>query len=176
MQLPQPARVGGGRARGRVGHWAVVQSLPRRCMRIGRRRLRRRAELGVATLRRASGGPLGRPDRFYSSASAELTALPTAWLVGPPSLSEDATKWRRRGAEPLSELVPVPGPTGCAGDLRAAHMARGASPGMRPGGAGSEWGRSLRYLLRGPARPGRVRPLGLSLRGSVADLICASLG
>lgn len=79
---PDPAERRPGRAR--AAHWTSESSLPGRCVGIGRRGLRRRAGFGGPTLRRASGGALGCPSRFYPSDPAGL-ARSTPPLGGPPS-------------------------------------------------------------------------------------------
>lgn len=120
-------------------------------MRIGRLGLRRRAGFGGQTLRRASGGALGCPGRFYPSAPAKLSRWTRRSEARLPLWK--TTKWRRSGAEPQRELV--------------GRGVRGWSPrelGCLSPGCGAS---------RGPARGARGRSRGsrkLSGRRSVGPL------
>lgn len=117
-------------------------------MGIGRRGLRRRAGFGGPTLRRASGGALGCPSRFYPSDPAGL-ARSTPPLGGPPSRFGRPQNGGSRGRSHGTSLWgagPAVGGRGSSaaylGDVRlgrglhAVHVLRRARPGSRPGGAG----------------------------------------
>ena len=162
-RLPQSGPAARRLGRARAAYWISAPSLPGRCVRIGRQGLRKLADFGVPTLRRASGGASGGWGSFGSLTPAGWAgpcgSLPLAGLL---SLLEDATKWRRRGAELWRETVgrgvfgrgprrkrclfpgrrACPGPAGLGWGLRAAHVTWGAGPGSRLGGAGLD-----------PARP-----------------------
>lgn len=86
--------------RARAAHWTSALSFPGRCVRIGRQDLSTLAEFGGPTLGRTSGGASGIRRSFsFSPPAGSAGPCRTPPLAGPVSLSEDATKWRRREAE-----------------------------------------------------------------------------
>lgn len=101
MRLPQLGRAERRPQHARAAHWTAAPSLSRRCMGIGRLCLRKAGGAWRATAAAGFGGRLGRPGPFLplSPGRADRTAR------GPAFLSEDATKWRRQGAESRSALV-----------------------------------------------------------------------
>lgn len=161
-RLLQPDAAERRPGRARAAHWTSESSLPGCCVRIGRRGLRRRAGFGGPTLRRASGGALGCPSRFYPSAPARL-ARPTPPLRGPPSRfgrpQNGGARGRSHGTSSWGAGSAVGGrgssaarlgAVGLGRGLRAGHVVRRAGPGSRLGGAG--WTlprRCARGLCRG---------------------------
>lgn len=130
-RLPQFCRAERQPEHARAAHWTAAPSLPRRCMWIGRLRLRKAGGAWRAIAAAGFGGRLGRPGPFWALSPGG----PTAPLAGPPSSSEDATKWRRQRAEPRPALVgrgalfpPRPSVSQYPWGLAEASRRRGVAP------------------------------------------------